>query len=228
MKNALIIIKKQLKDTIKNKTVFIQVILFPIMTLIMENVVKIDEMPKLYFTRLFSMMYIGMAPISSVAAIISEEKEKNTLRVLIMANIKPWEYILGIGIYVWSICMIGACVMASGLESIQIPFYLLCMAIGFFISVMAGACIGILSKNQMMATSLVMPVIMILSFIPMLGTFNEMIEKISRFIYTQQIGNLLDAMSFKGCSVMDICILIGNAVLAFALFFVSFKKKGLE
>ena len=228
MKNALIIIKKQLKDTIKNKTVFIQVILFPIMTLIMENVVKIDEMPKLYFTRLFSMMYIGMAPISSVAAIISEEKEKNTLRVLIMANVKPWEYILGIGVYVWGVCMIGACVMSSGLQSSQIPLYLLCMAIGFFISVMAGACIGVLSKNQMVATSIVMPVIMILSFIPMLGTFNETIGKIARFVYTQQIGNVLESMSFKGCSVMDICILIGNAVLAIALFFVSFKKKGLE
>lgn len=105
MRNVLIIIKKQLKDTIKNKTILIQFLLFPIMTLIMEYAIVIDGMPELFFTKLFSIMYIGMAPLTSVAAIISEEKEKNTLRVLMMANVKPWQYLMGVGIYVWLICM---------------------------------------------------------------------------------------------------------------------------
>ena len=56
MRNSLIIIKKQLKDTLKNKTVLIQFILFPIMVLIMENAVKMDGMPELFFTKLFSIM----------------------------------------------------------------------------------------------------------------------------------------------------------------------------
>ena len=60
MRNSLIILKKQLKDTLKNKTVLIQFILFPVMTLIMENAIKIDGMPELFFTKLFSVMYIGM------------------------------------------------------------------------------------------------------------------------------------------------------------------------
>ena len=115
MRNSLIIIKKQIKDTFKNKTVLIQFILFPLMTLIMENAINIEGMPELFFTKLFSVMYIGMAPLTSVASIISEEKEKNTLRVLTMANVKPWEYLLGIGLYVWLICMIGAGVIATGI-----------------------------------------------------------------------------------------------------------------
>ena len=77
----MIIIKKQLKDTIKNKTILIQFILFPLMTVIMENAITLEGMPELFFTKLFAIMYIGMAPITSVAAIISEEKEKNTLRL---------------------------------------------------------------------------------------------------------------------------------------------------
>ena len=228
MRNSLIIIKKQLKDTLKNKTVLIQFILFPIMVLIMENAVKMDGMPELFFTKLFSIMYIGMAPLTSVASIISEEKEKNTLRVLTMANVKPWQYLVGVGFYVWIICMLGAGVMASGIMKEDIPFYLLIMAVGFVISILAGACIGILSRNQMTATSIVMPVMLVFGFSPMLAMFNESIEKVARFAYTQQLRKLMDDMTPGGINADGACILAVNAMLMVVLFFIAFRKKGLE
>lgn len=52
------------------------------MTLIMENAIKMEGMPDHFFVKLFSIMYIGMAPITAVAAIISEEKEKIHLECL--------------------------------------------------------------------------------------------------------------------------------------------------
>ena len=228
MRNSLIILKKQLKDTLKNKTVLIQFILFPVMTLIMENAIKIDGMPELFFTKLFSVMYIGMAPLTSVASILSEEKEKNTLRVLMMANVRPWQYLLGIGVYVWLICMIGAGVMATGIRKEDVPFYLLVMAVGFTVSILAGACIGILSKNQMTATSIVMPVMMVFAFAPMLAMFNESIGKVARFFYTGQLKSILDAMTFSGIKTDSICILAVNAGVMAILFFAAFSKKGLE
>ena len=123
MRNILIVIKKQLKDTPKNITILIQFILFPVLTLIMENAINMEGMPELFFTKLFSMMYIGMAPLTSTAAIISEEKEKNTLRVLMMANVKPWQYLMGVGICVWGSCMAGAGIIATGLNGNDVPFY---------------------------------------------------------------------------------------------------------
>ncbi len=228
MRNSLIIIKKQLKDTLKNKTVLIQFILFPVLTLIMEKAISIDGMPELFFTKLFSIMYIGMAPLTSAAAIISEEKEKNTLRVLTMANVKPWQYLTGIGLYVWFICMIGAGVMATGIKREDIPFYMLVMAVGFAISILAGACIGIFSKNQMTATSIVMPVMLIFAFSPMLAMFNDKIEKVARFAYTQQLKRIMDDMTFSGIRTEGICILAVNAMLMVVLFFVAFRKKGLK
>ncbi len=228
MRNALVIFKKQLKDTLKNKTVLIQFIMFPLMTLVMENAITLPDMPELFFTKLFSVMYIGMAPVTAAAAIISEEKEKNTLRVLMMANIKPWEYLLGIGAYVWTLCMAGAGIMATGLASTDIPFYLGVMAAGFVVSIAIGACIGIFSSNQMTATSLFVPVMMVFSFSPMLAMFNDKIEKVARIFYTQQLRVLMNRMSFEGIKPESILILAVNAVLALALFFVAFRKKGLE
>ena len=228
MRNAGVIFKKQLKDTLKNKTVLIQFLMFPAMTLLMENAVKIPDMPELFFTKLFSVMFLGMAPITSAAAIISEEKEKNTLRVLMMANVKPWEYLLGVGLYVWTLCMAGAGIMATGFPASDIPFYLGIMAAGLVISVVIGACIGVFASNQMSATSLFVPVMMVFSFSPMLAMFNDKIEKVARIFYTQQLRVLMNRMSFEGIKTESILILVVNAVLAVVLFFAAFRKKGLE
>lgn len=229
MRNIIIIIiKKQLKDTIKNKTILIQFILFPLMTVIMENAISLEGMPELFFTKLFAIMYIGMAPITSVAAIISEEKEKNTLRVLMMANVKPWQYLCGVGFYVWAICMLGAGVMSLGFSGKDRAFFLGLMGIGFFISILAGACVGIFAKNQMAATSLVMPGMMILAFLPMLSMFNEKIAKVATIFYTEQLKNILEKMSFSDMPENAVWIILINAVVLVCLFSFAYKRKGLE
>ncbi|MBO7355094.1 MAG: ABC transporter permease [Lachnospiraceae bacterium] len=227
MDNMSVIIKKQLKDTLKNKTVLIQFVMFPAMTLIMENAVRLENMPDHFFTKLFSVMYIGMAPLTSAAAIISEEKEKNTLRVLMMANVKPWEYLAGVSVYVWSLCMIGALVMSSGLPASDIPFYLMIMGLGFLISILIGSCVGIFARNQMVSISLVMPVMMILSFTPMLAMFNDKIEKVARLFFTQQIRVIFDTMSFGDAGKTGIAIIAVNACAALGLFCISFRKNSL-
>ena len=228
MHNIGVIIKKQIKDTLKNKTVLIQFVMFPVLTLIFENAINIPDMPELFFTKLFSVMYMGMAPLVAVAAIIAEEKEKNTLRVLTMANVKAWEYLAGIGIYVWTICMAGAGVIATTLPLDDIPFYLGVMAAGFIISIAIGACIGIIASNQMAATSLSLPVMLIFSFMPMLAMFNDKIEKIAGIFYTQQIRELLGNMTFDGIKTETMLVVAVNALLALSLFFAAFKRKGLE
>ena len=228
MHNIGVIIKKQIKDTLKNKTVLIQFVMFPVLTLIFENAINIPDMPELFFTKLFSVMYMGMAPLVAVASIIAEEKEKNTLRVLTMANVKAWEYLAGIGIYVWTICMAGAGAMATTLSSGDIPFYLGVMAAGFIISIAIGACIGIIASNQMAATSLSLPVMLIFSFMPMLAMFNDNIEKIAGIFYTQQIRELLGNMTFDGIKTETMLVVAVNALLALSLFFAAFKRKGLE
>ena len=91
-----------------------------------------------------------------------------------------------------------------------------------------GACIGVFSPNQMVATSLFMPVMMVFSFAPMLALFNDKIEKVAGVFYTQQLRILLNQMSFDGMTAKAAIVLIINAALALGLFFAAFRKKGLE
>ena len=62
MRNILTIFKKQIKDTLKNKTVLIQFILFPVLTMIFENAINIEGMEENFFTKLFSTSYIFSIP----------------------------------------------------------------------------------------------------------------------------------------------------------------------
>ena len=129
----------------------------------MENAIEIEGLPEHYFALLFGVMYVGMAPLVSMASIISEEKGNNTLRVLLMSNVKPLEYLLGVGIYIWVICMIGALVigLAGKYSGTALAGFVLILGIGILVSILVGAAIGTWSKNPMMAISISMPVMMI-------------------------------------------------------------------
>lgn len=229
MNNIFAIFKKQLKDTIKNKTVLIQFIMFPVLTVIMNNAVKIEGMPDNFFVNLFAAMFIGMAPLTSIASVISEEKETNTLKVLVMSDVKPYEYLLGIGSYIWLMCMLGSAVIcAAGSYTYKEAALFLCiMAAGILASLLIGAAIGVLSKTQMAATSVTVPVMMIFSFMPMLSMFNSSIEKIARFTYSEQVSRMLGNIGSLQIDTKSLLIIAANMVVFLLIFIFSYRKKGL-
>lgn len=226
MKHAIAIFKKQVKDTAKNKAVLIQFIMFPIMTLIMNNAIQINELPGNFFVLLFASMYIGMAPLTAVSAIIAEEKEQNTLRVLLMSNVKPSAYLIGVGSYVWLSCLLGSAVIcfAGSYTQRERLCFLLTMAIGILISLLLGAAIGTFSKTQMMATSLMVPTMIFFSFLPMLSLFNETVAKFAKFTYSEQIRLALSEISDPQLSGERLLILMANMLLFAGLFLAAYKK----
>ena len=224
------ILWKELKDTLKNKEILIQFLMFPVMVIIMENAIKLENMPEHFFVKLFAVMFVGMAPLTCMSAIISEEKEKNTLRALMMSNVKPFEYLLGVGAYVFILCIIGAVVFAvcGGYEGKDLLVFMAVMGAGILLSSLTGAVIGVFSKNQMSATSLTIPVMMIFSFLPMLSMFNESIEKVARITYSQQMSILINGIGNSAIKPESIVIIAVNFVVASILFTLAFRKKGLE
>ena len=231
MRNIRTIIKKQLMDTLKNKAVLIQFVMFPMMALIMTSAVKMDGMPDNFFVTLFATMYIGMAPLVSVSSIIAEEKEKNTLRVLMMAKVTPGQYLLGVGTYVFSICMIGSLVFVALLKNVDLNYrlgFMGVMAAGFIISIVIGATIGVAGHNQMSASSVAIPVMMIFSFLPMIASFNKTVEKVAVVAYSEQIRRLFNTLG-QNENVSKGFLILGINMVLFAIMFMGlYRKKGLE
>ena len=230
MKNITAVFLKQIKETFRNKTILIQFLMFPVMVIIMENAIKLENMPEHFFVKLFAVMFVGMAPLTCMSAIISEEKEKNTLRALMMSNVKPFEYLIGVGAYVFIMCIIGAVVFAvcGGYEGKDLLVFMVIMGAGILLSALTGAVIGVFSKNQMSATSITIPVMMIFSFLPMLSMFNENIEKVARITYSQQMSILINGIGNSAIKPESIIIIAVNFVVASILFTLAFRKKGLE
>ena len=230
MKNIAVIFKKQIRDTLKNKMVLIQFLMFPVLVVIFENVVKIEDMPEHFFVKLFAVMFVGMAPLTCMSAIIAEEKEKNTLRVLLMSNVKPAEYLVGVGSYVFVMCSAGMAVFAvvGGYSGTELVRFIAAMSAGIILSELTGAVIGIFSRNQMTATSISVPVMMLFAFLPMLSMFNDTIKSVAQVTYSQQISELINDIGHSGIQAESLIVIAVNFALAVILFTVAYKRKGLE
>ena len=200
------------------------------MALVMTKTISANGLSSTYFVTLFATMYVGMAPMTSIASIISEEKEHNTLRVLLMSNVKPTEYLLGVGIYIFGICSVGALTfgLIGGFWGAELIRFVLVLMVGIITSILIGAAIGMMGKNQMGATSIAIPVMMVFSFLPMISMFNESIGRFSKFIYTQQINYLVSDLSVGNFNWDRFAVIGGNMLIYLGIFVYAYRKKGLE
>lgn len=230
MKNSIIIFRKQVKDTGRNLALGIQFIMFPLMAIIMENAIQVENMPPHFFVGMFAVMHIGMAPLNVMAAVISEEKEKNTLRMLFFGSVKPVEYLLGIGGFVFSACMAGTVVFAvvGGYGGVEFLRFLLIMAAGICVSMLLGAVIGILTKSQISATTIATPTMMVFAFLPMLAMFNETIAKVADYAYSQQVQLMLNSLaSGTGTEPKSLLVIAVSTVIAAGMFIYAYRRSGL-
>lgn len=230
MNNIKAVFLKQMKETLKNKEVLVQFMMFPLIAVFMENLIHVEGMPENFFVNMFSAMYVGMAPLVAMVSILAEEKEKGTLRVLFMANVKSGEYLAGVGSYVWTACMIGTCVFMAvgGYTGKTALYFLLVMGVGILISMVLGAAIGAMSRNQMAATAVSVPVMLVLSFLPMLSIFNRTVEKAARFVYTQQVSILVNHVSERNISFQNVSIISVNIILTGIFFVYAYRKAEID
>ena len=228
MKNIAAVFLKQLSETLKNKTTLIQFVMLPLMAIIMENLVKLEDMPEHFFALMFAPMFIGMAPLTCMSSIISEEKEQNTLRVLVMSNVRPFQYLTGTGVYVFIMCLAGIGVFGalSGCEGADLLIFTGILCAGSLISIIVGAVIGIACRDQMSAVSVTVPVMCVFSFLPMIAQFNESVKTVAGFTYSGQISFLLRTNGAWNADAFSVTVLAVNFVAAAALFIAVYRKKG--
>lgn len=226
MRNCGIIFGKQMKDILKNKSILIQFILFPAMALILNSAIDVSGMGENFFVIMFAAMYLGMAPLVSMASIISEEKEQNTLRVLFLSNVKPMEYLCGIGASIMAACLLGSAVfcVVGKYQGQEAVWFMLLMLVGILTSILIGAVIGICSKNQMTATSITVPVMMIFAFLPMISIFNDTFAKVARVTYTEQISKMMNGIQNFSLETENVMVIGANMLIALVLFLVAWKK----
>lgn len=218
---------KQVKDILKNTQVLVLFAVYPVIAYVMSTSMRTEG---IFFASIFGTMHAVFTPLMATASIIAEEKEKNTLRVLILANVKPLEYLLSIGSFVFILTNISSFLFAwlAGFCGTEYICFVLVMMLGSICSMILGAALGVSSRNQMSATAAAMPLAMVFSFLPMLASFNETIKSVSRFTFSQQISNLLKSPAVNTFTAEPFIIIGGNLLIIALLFLFVFRKKGLD
>ena len=147
-----------------------------------------------------------------------------------MSSVKPWQYLVGIGAYVFIMCMAGTAVFAvlGEYSGAELAVFFAAMTAGIILSEIIGAVIGVFVSNQMAATSLTVPVMIVLSFVPMLSMFNEGVRKAAKIIYTQQLSEIINGIGRADISVKAVIVIAANFAVGILLFALAYRKKGLE
>jgi len=230
MRSVKAIFKKQAKDSFKNRMVLVQFLIFPIMAFVLTELVAkpSEDIPDAMFVTMFAAMFSGMAPLTMTAGAIAEDKEHKSLRFLVTAGVKPQEYLLGVGGFVLLICSLMSVAFGfiGGFAGLDLPQFISVLILGSAASMLLGASIGILSKNQQAATATSVPVFMLLSFTPMIANFNDSVAKLATVFYTQQVNTLVNDSS--GSVGKAFLIMLGNIAVFLVLFVLAYQKKGLK
>ena len=97
---------KEIKDALRSNRIVFLFLLFPVFGYLITAMMKGDAgtNPLIFLT-----MHISMIPLMITAALIAEEKDKQTLRVLILSNVKPLQYLLGVGSFVFVLNIVTSC-----------------------------------------------------------------------------------------------------------------------
>jgi len=239
MRSVKAIFIKQAKDMTKNFSVLLMFIIFPIVAFVMTRFVASanEDIPDTMFATMMAGIFIGMGLVQSACGVIAEDREKKSLRFLVIAGVKPMSYLLGIGGVILAAALLTSIAFAyigglfplgyasSFLES-EFAAFMAVMISGAVASIILGATIGILSKNQQAATGISMPFALVLGFGPMLAQFNEQAERIVSVFYTQQINVVVN--DFASGLIQPLTVIWINIAVLAVLFVLAYARKGLR
>lgn len=235
MRAAKAIFLKQVTDLPKNVSILLLFIMYPAMAAVFT--IFLDD-PS--FVVVFAMMFVGGTPLVAVANTIAEDVEYKSLRFLMMAGVKPYQYMLGL--YGFVMILAVPTLLVFGLiggysPQILLVFMILCL-LGCIPSAVLGAVVGIFSKNVQQCSAIYTPLMLVIGFVPFLSVFNEVVEAVGYVLFTMQIFFRIGDLTFMGdyFSIGDTggdfirsgLIILGNFVVFAILFAVAYKKKGLK
>lgn len=236
MHTLAVLIKKDFKLLLTNKNVIIMMML-PIGFGVLYQFLfegMLDDAKDLVLN-LCVLLALTAIAVSSTGMMVAEEKEKNTLRVLMLNDVSALEYIMSkviviglmteivcVGIYVLTFCPMHA-----------LPVFLFVTCITTCSMLMFGAIVGICSKDQMSTSTLSTPLMLLFLFPPMFSEFNEVFSTISMVLPTAAMNNIVTEAIAGGAfltmdTLMNIGIIAAWIIISIVLFSFMYKKKSLD
>jgi len=167
--------------------------------------------------------------ITTMCVLIAEEKEKNTLNVLITSTVSGIDFLTA---HVLTTATITVAVNALvyyivGVDGLPIGDYLLVTSVGTIAAITLGATLGILAKNQAAASTMVSPFIMLLMLAPIFFSDTFLVQNVLYYSFTEQMNLAVFDLLGDGLNWIRVVMLGANIAVFAVIFGVCYRKRGL-
>jgi ABC-2 type transporter. len=226
--------KKEIKDLGKNINVSIMYLLPIFFSFVYFRLFSGEDISKAYILTMCLGMSLTLVTGFGIAMLIAEEKEKNTLRTLMLSGVSSLEFLAGKALITILLTEVIDIIIffLSGVEVKYLGIYILVSSPIILTMIELGAVIGILSPNQMSTGVVGMPILFAFFMLPIFSKINHSVEKVASFLPNYHMntiiektfkGQALGSGDIKGIAIILVWILIGAIVFAYV-----YKKRGLD
>lgn len=228
-----VLFKKELKDIGKNANVICVCALPVLFTIIYSKIFK-ENSAKIAILILCLQISLVLVSQLVIAVLIAEEKEKNTLRTLMLSGMSPLEFLAGKALItlLTSVVINIAMFFIIGVPVQYLCKYIILTTLVALSMIGIGAVIGAFSSNQMATCIVGMPVMVIFLMIPVLANLNKALESIAKFFPNYNM-NLMLIRIFGGKSIGHESLygmfnILAWIVIIAVCFAAVYNKKGLD
>lgn len=185
-----------------------------------------ESMPASMVLILGLLMNTCMMPTSAMAMYIAEEKEKNTLRTLMLSNVSAGEFLLSKLILTFTLTeLINIAIFFIVGAEYAFLTYLLVSSLACFCLLMLGALVGLISKDQKSTGIISAPLMMLMLLPSIFAQVSEGFLSVAQFIPTYAMVALLTSNERTGFFIAVLAVWI---VISTALFTIVYRFKRLD
>ena len=230
--------KKELNDLSKNINVSIMYILPIIVSFIFSKLIggntSSSNGGKIYMLNMCVGMNITIVSCFVMSILIAEEKEKNTLRTLMLSGVSPLEFFTGKALitFVTSETINVVMFFIFKINTQYLVPYILLTTLVVFSMIGMGVIVGIVSPNQMATGVVGMPILMIFLLIPTFTRFSKTVTKIAELLPNYNMNLILEKV-FKGEGIgngatYSIAVILIWIIITATGFVFAYNKVGLD
>lgn len=233
-RKIMILYRKDILDILKNISISISCIM-PLFFAILYRYMFTDlPLPEGYLLTLILALNLTMTAVIIPATSIAEEKEKHTLRTLMLSNISGLEFCMSKMLTTSSLLLITNILIFFILDvsPVHIPALILATLVGSLPMILLGAVIGLAARDQMTAGVYEVPLMLIFLLPSIFAAISSTAEFIARITpcnaLIQVVLKITEEQFVSKDTFLSIAVILIWILIASTIFILLFKKKGTD
>lgn len=234
MRKIGVLYKKDFMDILKNISISISCVIPVFFAVLYKYLFSELPMPEGYLLSLILALNLTMGAVMIPATSIAEEKEKHTLRTLMLSNVSGLEFCVS-KLLVTSSFMLITNLLIFFIMSVKIawlPAFIVITVVCAFPVIVLGAVVGLAARDQMTAGVYEIPLMLVFLLPTIFADLNQVAGIIADFTpchaMVQIVSNLTTGELASTDTILAAVVVIAWIIVAVVAFVALFKRKGVD